>query len=433
MAELGHLTNDRRRVVITGMGVVSAAGCTLLPFWHRLVSGRSAIVRIRRFDASGYPSRIAAEVAAEDLPSIEDVWVERGRIAQYAAIATRQAVTDAGLGGDGPARERAGLLLAAGTGSFQHEEIVAACSAARATRSGDFDWPAFSQTLRASIKPHGAERRSPGSIAAALAREFGLLGPVMTVMTACAGGTQAIGDALRWIRLGRADVVVAGGADCALYPIGLASFCLLGALSTRNCEPSAASRPFDRERDGFVMGEGAGVVVMEERERALARGARIYAEVAGFGGACDAHRATDPHPEGRGAVLAMERALRDAAVPLDEIDYVNAHGTATAANDRIETVAIKRVFGERAYRIPISSTKSMIGHATVAAGAIEAVVCALTLAHQVIHPTINLESPDPLCDLDYVPHGARPVAVGTVLSNSFAFGGQSACLVFRRH
>lgn len=424
--------SSRRRVVITGMGVVSAAGCSLRSFWETLVSGRSAIGRIRRFDASGYPSQVAAEVPASELPPIENFWVERGPIAHYAAIAARQAVSDAALDGDRLPHGRAGILLAAGTGSFQHEEVIAACSAAGATRSDSFDWAAFSKTLRQSIGPHGAERRSPGSIAAALAREFGVRGPVMTVMTACAGGTQAIGDALRWIRLGRADVVVAGGADCALYPMGFASFCLLGALSTRLCEPSAASRPFDRDRDGFVMGEGAAVAVMEEREHALGRGARIYAEVAGFGGACDAHRATDPHPEGRGAVLAMERALRDAAIAADEIDYVNAHGTSTVANDRIETVAIKRVFGEHARRIPISSSKSMIGHATVAAGAIETIVCALTLHHQVAHPTINLESPDPDCDLDYVPNVARPVAIDAVLSNSFAFGGQSACVVFRR-
>jgi 3-oxoacyl-[acyl-carrier-protein] synthase II len=214
--------------------------------------------------------------------------------------------------------------------------------------------------------------------------------------------------------------------------MGLASFCLLGALSTANDAPARASRPFDAARDGFVMGEGAAVLVLEEREHALRRGARIYAEAAGFGSACDAYRATDPHPEGEGARLAMGRAIADAGLTPHAVDYINAHGTSTLANDRAETIAIKRVFGERAGRIPISSTKSMIGHATVAAGAIEAVVCALTLRDQVVHPTINYETPDPVCDLDYVPNVARRTAVNVALSNSFAFGGQTACLVMTR-
>jgi 3-oxoacyl-[acyl-carrier-protein] synthase II len=255
----------------------------------------------------------------------------------------------------------------------------------------------------------------------------------MGVMTACAGGTQAIGDATRWIRTGRADVAIAGGSDSELYPMGLASFCLLGALSTRNDAPAAASRPFDAERDGFVLGEGAGVLVLEERTRALRHGATIYGELAGFGSACDAYRVTDPHPEGIGAVLAMSRALADARVGPGGIDYINAHGTSTVANDRIETLAISRLFGERAARIPISSTKSMVGHATVAAGAVEAVATVLSLTQQVIHPTINQIARDPACPLDYVPNRARAASMETALSNSFAFGGQSACLVFRRH
>jgi 3-oxoacyl-[acyl-carrier-protein] synthase II len=255
----------------------------------------------------------------------------------------------------------------------------------------------------------------------------------MAVMTACAGGTQAIGDGMRWIRNGRADVVVAGGSDSELYPMGVASFCLLGALSTRNGDPATASRPFDADRDGFVIGEGAGVLVLEEREQALQRGARIYAEAAGFGSAADAYRITDPHPQGAGAILAMRRALADARADVDDVDYINAHGTSTPANDRAETVAIKQVFGDRARQLPVSSTKSMIGHATVAAGAIEAVVSALTLRDQVIHPTINYETADPDCDLDYVPNHARQSRIRVALSNSFAFGGQAACLVLRRH
>jgi 3-oxoacyl-[acyl-carrier-protein] synthase II len=254
----------------------------------------------------------------------------------------------------------------------------------------------------------------------------------MAVMTACAAGTQALGDAARWIRRGRADAVVAGGADSELYPMGLASFCLLGALSTRCDEPAAASRPFDGGRDGFVIGEGAGALVLEEREHAIRRGARIRAEIAGFGSACDSWRVTDPHPEGRGAAGAMRSALRDAGVGAERVGYINAHGTSTVANDRAETRAIRSVFGGRALSVPVSSTKSMIGHLTVAAGAVEAIATVLTLERQRVHPTINLTTPDPECDLDYVPNRARPADVEYALSNSFAFGGQCASLLLRR-
>jgi 3-oxoacyl-[acyl-carrier-protein] synthase II len=316
-------------------------------------------------------------------------------------------------------------------GSYDHREVFAACAAGAA--NGGFDWQAVAAALRRHVLPHASARRTPGSIPVALAAEHRLAGPVMGVMTACAGGTQAIGDGLRWIRSGRARAVIAGGADSELYPMGLASFCLLGALSTRNDAPEEASRPFDGERDGFVMGEGAGVLVLEDRDHALWRRARIYAEVAGFGSASDAYRVTDPHPDGAGAVLAMRRALADANAADDEVDYINAHGTSTAANDRAETIAIKKVFGDRAARVPISSTKSMIGHPTVAAGAIEAIAVALTLRDQIVHPTINQRTPDPACDLDYVPNQARHATVSVALSNSFAFGGQAACLVLRRH
>jgi len=246
-------------------------------------------------------------------------------------------------------------------------------------------------------------------------------------MTACAGGTHAIGDAVRWIRTGRADVVLAGGADSEIDVMGVASFALLGALS-RQPDPQTASRPFDAARDGFVLGEGAAMLVLEERERAMARGARIYAEVAGFGQACDAFRATDPHPDGRGATAAMSLAIADAGLVPTDISYINAHGTSTVANDLAETVAIRRVFGAHADRLAVSSTKSMLGHALVAAGAIEAAVTALSIAHQHVHPTANLDTPGPGCDLDYVPGMSRPLPISAALSNSFAFGGQTACL-----
>jgi 3-oxoacyl-[acyl-carrier-protein] synthase II len=428
-------STNRRRVVITGMGIVSAGGCDLAGFWSNLVSGRPSIRRIARFDVSAYPSQIAAEIdnfQIRDLVDAPAEWINRGRIAQYAAAAAEMAIEDASLLRSLKPSASVGVALAAGMGSYGHEEVFAPCAAARSS-TADFDWKAFTDMLHRTAGARSPERRTPGSIPASIAHHHAFRGPVMSVMTACAGGTQAIGDATRWIRTGRADVVVAGGADSELYPMGLASFCLLGALSKRNATPAAASRPFDADRDGFVLGEGGGVVVLEERGRALDRGARIYGEIAGFGSACDSYRVTDPHPEGLGAMLAMTRALADARVSSSEIDYINAHGTSTLANDRIETLAISSVFGERASRVPISSTKSMLGHATVAAGAVEAIVTALSLTHQTIHPTINQEVPDPACPLDYVPNRARAADMELALSNSFAFGGQSATLVFRRH
>jgi 3-oxoacyl-[acyl-carrier-protein] synthase II len=412
------------------MGVVSPAGCESSTFWQNLLAGRSAVAPIRRFDASGYPSRIAAEVNDDDLPRLDGRWDGRGRIARFAAAATQLAVADAQVR-DCPAWSTAGVVIAAGMGSYTHDEVLVPVARARASEPA-FNWPAFTAALRDGLAPMMAERRTPGSIPALIAHEYGLQGPVMTVMTACAGGTQAIGDALRWIRRGRAEIVVAGGSDSEIYPMGLASFCLLGALSKQNASPASASRPFDGARDGFVLGEGAAVLILEEREHAIRRGARIYAEVAGFGSACDAFRVTDPHPDGIGGGLAMTRAIADAGLTAAAIDYINAHGTSTIANDRIETLAIRRVLGDHARRVSISSTKSMIGHATVAAGAIEAVACALTLTSQQVHPTINQGTPDPDCDLDYIPNVARPARVDAVLSNSFAFGGQSASLVFKR-
>jgi 3-oxoacyl-[acyl-carrier-protein] synthase II len=331
-------------------------------------------------------------------------------------------------------RSRIGVIVAAGMGSYDHREVFAACAAAGRDRDrDDADWERLAETLRRELRPQAVKRLTPGSIPVTLALEHGLRGSTMAVMTACAGGTQAIGDALRWIRAGRADAVLAVGADSEVYPMGLASFCLLGALSTRNDPPAAASRPFDRCRDGFVLGEGAAALVLETVEHAEGRGATVWAEVLGFGSAADAFRVTDPHPHGVGASLAMRRALSDARLETDAIDYINAHGTSTPANDRAETLAIRRVFGDRAVRIPISSTKSMIGHATVAAGAIEAAVVVLTLRDQIIHPTINYETPDPTCDLDYVPNMARRACIDVAMSNSFAFGGQAASVIFGRY
>lgn len=418
-----------RRVVVTGLGVVAPNGCDVGTFRTALETGRSAVGPIRRFSAASFPTRIAAEIDDFAWDGCDpDRWNELDRIARFALVAATQAAADARLEAIPPAR--VGVSIAAGFGSYDHDEVFSSCSAGVGEAGERFDWAAFREQFRVGGKPRPVERRTPGSVPSLVARHFGYRGPVMAVMTACAAGTQAIGDAARWIRDGDADVVLAGGSDSELYPMGLASFCLLRALSRRNDEPQKASRPFSASRDGFVIGEGAGVLVLEEYEHALRRGAMIHAEVLGFGSACDSYRVTDPHPDGVGAVLAMQRALAQAGLEPAQIDYLNAHGTSTPLNDRIEARAIRQLFGDHAQRLAVTSTKSMIGHLTVAAGAVEAVATICSLERQLAHPTINLD--DPECDLDVVSHSARPMEITTALSNSFAFGGQCASLVLGR-
>jgi 3-oxoacyl-[acyl-carrier-protein] synthase II len=423
----------RRRVVVTGIGLVAPSAPDARTLWANLLGGVSAVRPIRRFDASSFPTRIAAEAdepSGDAAASLGSDLKERGRIWGFAAEAAAQALADAGLAPRGAWAAAAGLSLATGMGTYGHAEVFSA-AAAGASRSG-FDGRSFAEELRRGLLPHAADRQSPGALAARLASAAGIGGPLLASMTACAGGTQAIGDAFRWVRRGEADVVLAGASDSEIYPMGLASFCLLGALSRRNDEPARASRPFDAGRDGFVLGEGAGFVVLEEREHALARGADLLAEVAGFGSACDAFRVTDPHPQALGAVLAMRRALDDAGLFPGDVGYVNAHGTSTPGGDRVEVRALREVFGARLPGIPISSTKSMIGHLTVAAGAVEAIVTALSLRNGLVHPTVNQESPDPECAVDTVAEGIRHVGFRAALSSSFAFGGQTACLAFLR-
>lgn len=426
--------SERRRVVITGLGVVTAAGCDVESFWASLCAGRSAVAPIRGFDASGFPTRFGAEVDDREIMDepLGPRWANASRVGRLAAIAAARAVRDAGEPFDGPT-DRFGVSLGTGITTWDHDELLRACAAGGRAEDRSVDWASLFTELRQSMRPEARRRFSPGAIPTGLAADCGITGRALAVMNACAAGTQAIGDATRWIRSGAADAALAGGSGSELSPMGLASFCLLGALSRRNDAPAAASRPFDGARDGFVLGEGAALLVLEERERAIRRGARVYAEVAGFGAAADAYRITDPHPDGDGAVLAMQRALREAECEPGAIDYINAHGTSTPANDRTETRALKRLLGPRAAGIPISSTKSMIGHATVAAGAIEAAATALTISRQIIHPTINHDMPDPDCDLDYVPNVARPARVRLALSNSFGFGGQMAALLLREH
>ncbi|MBO9361626.1 MAG: beta-ketoacyl-ACP synthase II [Thermoflexus sp.] len=408
------------RVVVTGMGAITPIGNDVETFWQNVVAGCSGVGPITLFDASAMKTRIAAEVKGFD----PEAWFGRkearrmDRYAQFALAATQQALQDARLDPAQVDRERVGVILGTGIGGIgamvQGVETLI-------TRGPDRISPLTVPMMLADT--------APGLIAIA----YGFRGLNMAVVTACASGANAIGEAMRLIRQGDADVVIAGGAEAAILPVAVAAFNAMGAISTRNEEPERASRPFDRTRDGFVMGEGAGILILERLEHAQARGARVYAEVVGYGTSADAYHITAPPENGEGAALAMRRALADAGLSPRDIDYINAHGTSTPLNDRSETQAIKAVFGEAAYNVPISSTKSMIGHLLGAAGAVEAIVCIRAITDGVIPPTINYEHPDPECDLDYVPNGARRKPVRAAMSNSFGFGGHNACLIFQRY
>lgn len=408
------------RVVITGMGAITPLGNDVETFWRNVVAGRSGVGPITLFDASAMKTRIAAEVRGFD----PEAWFGRkearrmDRYAQFALAATQQALQDARLDPAHVDRERVGVILGTGIGGLG--SLVQGVETLM-TRGPDRVSPFMVPMMLADT--------APGLIAIA----YGFRGPNMAVVTACASGTNAIGEAMHLIRRGDADVVIAGGAEAAILPIAVAAFNVMGAISTRNEEPERASRPFDRTRDGFVMGEGAGILVLERLEHARARGARIYAEVAGYGASADAYHITAPLENGEGAALAMRRALADAGLSPRDVDYINAHGTSTPLNDKSETQAIKAVFGEAAYDVPISSTKSMIGHLLGAAGAVEAIVCVRAITDGIIPPTINYEHPDPECDLDYVPNTARRKPVRVAMSNSFGFGGHNACVIFRRY
>ncbi|HXF68267.1 MAG TPA: beta-ketoacyl-ACP synthase II [Thermoflexus sp.] len=408
------------RVVVTGMGAITPLGNDVETFWQNVVAGRSGVGPITLFDASAMKTRIAAEVRDFN----PEAWFGRkearrmDRYVQFALAAAQQALRDARLDPAHVDRERVGVVLGTGIGGIgalvQGVETLM-------TRGPDRVSPFMVPMMLADT--------APGMIAIA----YGFRGPNMAVVTACASGTNAIGEAMHLIRRGDADVVIAGGAEAAILPISIAAFNVMGAISTRNEEPERASRPFDRTRDGFVMGEGAGILVLERLEHAQARGARIYAEVVGYGASADAYHITAPLENGEGAALAMRRALADAGLSPRDVDYINAHGTSTPLNDKSETQAIKAVFGEAAYDVPISSTKSMIGHLLGAAGAVEAIVCIRSITDGIIPPTINYEHPDPECDLDYVPNVARRKPVRVAMSNSFGFGGHNACVIFRRY
>ena len=410
---------DKNRVVITGIGAITPLGQSAETFWANLVAGKSGIGPMTLCDPTDYPCRIAGEVTDFDPASYIAARDARrmARFSQLAVAAGLQAAESAGFNLQWLDPFRVGVLIGNGNGGFPTLEDNCRVLAARGgMRMSPFFFPMV----------------LPNMAAANVSHYLGAQGYNSTATTACAASNQAIGEALRLLQRGEADVIFAGGAEAGISQLGLAGFAVMRALSTRNDEPEKASRPFDADRDGFVPAEGSVILVLETEEHALARGACIQAELAGFGCTADAGHLVQPEETGGSAAEAMRLALEDAGVTLGEVDYINAHGTSTPLNDAIETVAIKRLFGEHAYRIPISSTKSMIGHSLGASGALEAAACLNTIASGKIHPTINHENPDPDCDLDYVPNKAREQQVNVALSNAFGFGGQNACLVFKK-
>lgn len=419
MCETGVAAMDaRRRVAVTGMGVISPVGTGLPEFWNSLVEGKSGIREITRFDTAGFPSKIAGEVDFDP-----GLYFDRrdarkmDRFIQMALACSRMAVEDAGVAGFFQA-ERAGVIMGTGIGGIE-------------TLTGEYD--RYLSMGPGRVSPFFIPMMIANMASGHVSINFGLKGPISTVATACASGTNAIGEAFRLIQFGYADVMVAGGSESSIVPLAMAGFCNMRALSTRNELVSGACRPFDKNRDGFVIGEGSGTVILEELEHAIDRQAKIYAEVVGYGVASDAYHITAPAPEGEGARRAMEAAINDARLSPGQVDYINAHGTSTPYNDLNETKAIKSVFGDRAYEVMISSTKSMTGHLLGAAGAVEAIATVLAMEKQIVPPTINYEVPDPECDLDYVPNRARHAKVKVALKNSFGFGGQNACLVMRKY
>jgi 3-oxoacyl-[acyl-carrier-protein] synthase II len=413
-----------RRVVITGIGLVTPLGNNLADSWAALLAGKSGAAPITRFDASNFATRFACEVKGWDSSPFLDKREARhlDRFLHYAIGAGLMAMEDAGFSDRKvPAgeEERWGIYIGAGLGGVETIETTHLAAREKGPRHG------FSPYFVVDIIINMA----PGL----LSIKTGAQGPNMSHVSACSTGAHSIGEAARAIRWGDADAMLAGGAESTITVLGVGGFNASRAMSTRNADPERASRPFDKERDGFVIGEGAGIVVLEELEHAKRRGARIYAELAGYGANADAFHVTQPAGDGRGAQRCMRRAIEDARAPLESIGYINAHGTSTAINDRTETLAIKKVFGERAGQVPVSSTKSMTGHMLGAAGGVEAGITALAIYDKVLPPTINYEFPDPDCDLDYVPNQAREVAVDAALSNSYGFGGTNAALLLRRY
>ncbi len=408
----------RRRVVVTGMGAVTPLGDSVDEYWKSLVKGKSGIGPMTLADPTEYPCKVAGEIPDFDPGTYINPREARrmARFSQTAVAAAALALEDSGINLSSEDEERMGVVMGNGNGGFPTTEDNARTLFKRGGMK---------------VSPYFIPMILPNMAAANVSRLFGLKGYTSTVITACAAGTQGIGEAAEAIRRGAADVVLGGGCEAGICQLGLGGFNVIKALSRSEVPPEKASRPFDANRDGFVPAEGAAILILESLEHALGRGAEILAEVSGYGVSSDAFHAVQPDEDGAGAARAMRWAIEDAGMQPSDIDYINAHGTSTPKNDMVETLAIKTVFGEGAYEVPISSTKSMIGHALGGAGALEAVACIKTIRDGIIHPTINYETADPDCDLDYVPNKARKAQINTVLSNSFGFGGQNACVVFR--
>ncbi|HYQ47762.1 MAG TPA: beta-ketoacyl-ACP synthase II [Thermodesulfovibrionales bacterium] len=411
---------DKRRVVVTGVGLITPLGVGVEKSWNGLAQGRSGIGPITQFDASAFPTRIAGEVHGfnpEDYIEVKEI-KKMDRFIHFGIAASTMAMEDAGLKIDEANAPRVGVYVGAGMGGLPAIEHYHKVLLEKGPRK---------------ITPFFIPMLIINLAAGQISIRFGAKGPNSAPATACATGSHAIGDAFKVIQRGDADAMIAGGTESVITAMGIGGFNAMKALSTRNSEPEKASRPFDRDRDGFVMGEGSGIVILEELGHAVKRGAKIYAELIGYGLTGDAYHITSPAPGGEGAARCMNMAIHDAGISPSEVNYINAHGTSTKHGDELETLAIKNVFGEHAYRLSVSSTKSMTGHLLGAAGGVEAVLSLLSIHHSMMLPTINLDNPDEGCDLDYVPHASRPAEVRCALSNSFGFGGTNACLLFKKY
>lgn len=410
---------EKKRVVVTGAGLVTPLGIGVERSWKGLLEGRSGIRRLTHFDSSAFATQIAGEVEGfnpEDYIEPKEV-KKMDRFIHFAVAASDMAMKDSGLKVTGADAEKLGVIIGSGIGGLPAIEHYHSVLLERGPRR---------------ITPFFIPMLIINLAAGQVSMRFGAKGPNSAVATACASGSHAIGDAFKIIQRGDAEAMIAGGSEAVITPLGIGGFNAMKALSTRNNEPEKASRPFDRDRDGFIMGEGSGIIVLESLESAISRGARIYAEIVGYGLTADAYHMTSPAPEGEGAARCMKMALKDGEMNPTDIDYINAHGTSTKYGDELETMAIKNVFKEHAYKVAVSSTKSMTGHLLGAAGGVEAIVSMLCMRDNIVPPTINLDNPDPQCDLDYVPHKSRKMEVNCVMSNSFGFGGTNACLIFKR-
>lgn len=425
--------SSRRRVVVTGIGMINPMGWDVQTVWSGLKEGGSGVAPTTLFDATGFPTRIAAEIKNWDVTkavSDGEKHVNRGRHTQFAIAASTQAMTDSGVLDSITDPTRMGVYLGSGEGNQDFDTFSKMMVAAIDT--GEYDVKKFIAAGLDLLDPAKELEQEPNMPAAHLAARFNAQGPNFNCLTACAASSQAVGEATEIIRRGEADVMLAGGTHSMIHPFGVTGFNLLTALSESNDEPTKASRPFDAGRNGFVLGEGSAMVILEELESAQKRGATIYGEIAGYGTTADAYRITDIPPDGHGGIAAMRMAIADASLNPSDIDYVNAHGTSTKVNDRVESKACRDVFGEDAINTPVSSTKSMMGHLIAAAGVTEMIVCLMALRDGVLPPTINYETPDPDCNLDYVPNEAREAKVENVLNNSFGFGGQNVTLCLSR-